>query len=72
MSHAVPTGWQEEEGAGNDFLPLSKPFQNTTHMHTHTHSFHQSKAALSLLVGKELAEEHPGLFREAFENMCFL
>lgn len=39
---------------------------------THTHSFHQSKAALSLLVGKELAEEHPGLFREAFENMCFL
>lgn len=38
MSHAVPTGWQEEEGAGNDFLPLSRPFQNTTHMHTHTHT----------------------------------
>lgn len=38
MSHAVPTGWQEEEGAGNDFLPLSRPFQNTTHTHTHTAS----------------------------------
>ena len=39
-----------------------------------THTLHRSKTALSLLllVGKELAEEHPGLFREASTNMCFL
>lgn len=44
----------------------------TQHTRTHTHNLHQSKTAPSLLVGKELAEEHPGLFREGFENMCFL
>lgn len=65
-----PTGCWEEGGAWNDFLSLSRPFQNTTHMHTH--SLHPSKTALPLLVGKELAEEHPGLFREASENTCFL
>lgn len=44
----------------------------TQHTHAHTYSLHPSKIALSLLVGKELAKEHPGLFREALENMCFL
>lgn len=43
-----------------------------TRTHAHTHRLHPSKIALPRLVGKELAEEHPGLFWEAFESMCFL
>lgn len=59
--------------AWNDFLPLFRPFKTQhTCTHTHAHSLPPSKIALSLLVGKELAKEHPGLFREASKNMCFL
>lgn len=56
-------------GGGGEGLPAF--IQGFSKYNTHRHNLHQSKTALSLLVGKELAEEHPGLFREAFENMCF-
>lgn len=75
MSHAgpgseyQPAGRRRERGMTSC---LSPGLFKTQHTHAHTHSLHQSRTALSLLVGKELSEKHPGLFWEAFENMCFL
>lgn len=75
MSHADPSSEHQRAGGRREHGMTSCLYPGlfkTQHTHALTYSLHPSKIALSLLVGKELAKEHPGLFREALENMCFL